>query len=206
MQKTIFSITLQQTLYFISIFIKIIFLLFYFYFFFLSPHFSFLPRFSPTVTHMPHCLPPQSTRSTSKSIQNQPPEKSSNDHHFTKRPPLHQTANLTSKTQQQPPLYQAANSKPNIQNQPKSKSKVIQNNQITPSTQTQARFQPSTTTPPCQDRDRRKPKPVSNHQPPRHHKINREQRRAMENRGESKEREKKKKGRERKKSCKKKKP
>ena len=43
---------------------------------------------------------------------------------------LHQVANPTSKTQQQPPLHQAANSKPNIQNQPKSKSKVIQNNQI----------------------------------------------------------------------------
>ena len=37
-------------------------------------------------------------------------ENSSNDHHFTKRPPLHQAANPTSKTQQQPPL----------QNQPKS--------------------------------------------------------------------------------------
>ena len=57
------------------------------------------------------------TTTTPKSIQNQPLEKSNNDHHFTKRP-LHQAANPTSKTQQQPSLHQAANSKPNIQNQP----------------------------------------------------------------------------------------
>ena len=55
---------------------------------------------------------------------------------------LHQAANPTSKTQQQPPLHQVANSKPNIQNQPKSKSKVIQNNQI------KIKVSKQTTTPP----------------------------------------------------------
>jgi hypothetical protein len=125
----------------------------------------------------------------------------------------------TRKIQQRPPLYQETTTppscKPNIQNPattttppsckqqtqhpksttPKLKSKVIQNNQIMPSTQAQAqaRFQLSTTTPPRRDRDRHKPKLVSNCQPPRHHKINKEQRRAMENRGDSIEKKKKKK-------------
>ena len=71
------------------------------------------------------------TTTTPKSIQNQPLEKSNNDHHFTKRPPLHQAANSTSKTQQQPPLPNQPKSNTNskhlkpinrLRNQPKSSS------------------------------------------------------------------------------------
>jgi hypothetical protein len=74
MWRTIFSTSLQHTLYFIFIFIKIIFLLFYFNFFFLSPHFSFLLCFSTPVTHSTIQNPTTTTTPPSCKKQTQHPK------------------------------------------------------------------------------------------------------------------------------------
>jgi hypothetical protein len=124
MWRAIFSTLLQQTLYFIFIFIKIIFLLFY-----LNLFFSLLISLFFFVS------PPSSTK-----LQTQHP-KPSNNHHSTKV----QTANPTSKIN-----YSKINQNQNQKSSKitKLKSKSANKPPRRRDRQTQARFQPSTTTPP----------------------------------------------------------
>ena len=149
-----------------------IFLLFYFNFFFfflfllISLFFFVSPLRWPT-SHTTSLLNPPNPHPSSKTTRCTPRSRLALhplieiEFHFKINP-----KSTTKKIQQRPPLYQETTTppscKPNIQNlattttppnykqqtqQPKSKSKVIQNNQITLSTQAQAHFQPSTTTP-----------------------------------------------------------